>query len=179
MAHTQPSSLLQYLPAVYREDPFLGHFLLAFEKLLFGLEQEVAGMATNFDPLAAPTHFLHWLASWTAFSLRFDLDVAKQRDFIANIIPLYRRRGTKQNLEELLRIFISGLGEITIVDEASETVVGGEIGRSTVDAPRHYFSVTLQLKSTSQEMRRRQIEIARAIIELEKPAHTYFGLEEQ
>ena len=36
-----PSSLQQYLPAIYREHPFLGQFLLAFEKILLGLRDEV------------------------------------------------------------------------------------------------------------------------------------------
>jgi len=30
------SSYLQYLPAILQEDPFMGRFLLAFEKILSG-----------------------------------------------------------------------------------------------------------------------------------------------
>ena len=37
-----PSGLLQYLPAIYREDPFLGQFLLAFEKILLGRDDSPA-----------------------------------------------------------------------------------------------------------------------------------------
>ena len=102
------SSLLQYLPAVYHEDPFLGRFLLAFEKILLGrqddvafppvdvnfpglgLEECIAGVAKYFDPSQTPDEFLPWLASWTAFSLRADVDVTKQRQFLARIAQLYR-----------------------------------------------------------------------------------------
>jgi hypothetical protein len=31
-----PSRLLDYLPAIYQTDPFIGEFLLAFEKVLLG-----------------------------------------------------------------------------------------------------------------------------------------------
>ena len=49
MVDTQPSSLLQYLPAIYREEPFVGRFLLAFEKLLFGRDDGVP--ITDVTPL--------------------------------------------------------------------------------------------------------------------------------
>jgi phage tail-like protein len=171
------STLLQYLPAIYHEEPFLGRFLLAFELLLLGhddfvqpkgakgLELTVAGIATYFDPYRTPADFLHWLASWTAFTLRFDLDESQQRKFIAKIIPLYRRRGTKRNLEELLQIF-TGLETITITDVLLE---GGLLP--------HCFWVEVQQKpGLSEAQRRRIMQIAGAIIELEKPAHTSFEL---
>jgi|HubBroStandDraft_6_1064221.scaffolds.fasta_scaffold510995_2 phage tail-like protein len=180
MADPRPSSLLQYLPAIYQQEPFLGCFLLAFELLLLGcddaiplkgvrgLEQSVAGIATYFDPYHTPADFLPWLASWTAFSLRFNLDEPQQRQFIANIIPLYRSRGTKANLNELLRIFTDPQ-KITITD------VPPPEGGPPDD---HRFLVTVQLKSATPDARRRQMQIARAIIELEKPAHTSFVLPE-
>jgi phage tail-like protein len=179
MADTQPSSLLQYLPAIYREDPFLGGFLLAFEKLLFGLddgvdlpatraaypraglEQTVAAIATFFDPYKTPEDFLPWLASWTAFSLRADLATEKQRHFLANIISLYRRRGTKENLVDLLKIFTIGKPTVT------EILHGN---------PPHFFTVTLTLERALPEVQLRQIAIALALVELEKPAHTNFEL---
>ena len=39
-----PSELLQYLPAIYSEEPFLGQFLLAFEKILLGRDDSPAGV---------------------------------------------------------------------------------------------------------------------------------------
>jgi phage tail-like protein len=243
MLATQSSSLLQYLPAIYREEPFLGHFLLAFEKLLFGrddglpaLERTIAGIATYFVPLATDDHprqtpddFVPWLASWTAFSLRADLSLDKQRAFIANVISLYRNRGTKQNLVELLSIFT--VGEPTVEEVVSGTTSAGSISGTTLTiggtitgawAPGqlvsggtteadtyierqltgagggagtyqvsvsqtvataslagdfvHCFSVKLTLERALPEAQQRQIAIARALIELEKPAHTNFEL---
>src|SRR2546426_4894364 len=118
-----PSSLVRYLPAVYQKDPFLGRFLLAFEDVLIGrddaapghegLEQLIAGLATFFDPLQARDDFLPWLADWTAFTLRDDLEPRQRRNFLARIIQLYRLRGTKQNLQDLLAIFTVGTPTVT------------------------------------------------------------------
>jgi phage tail-like protein len=188
------SNLLQYLPAIYREEPFLGRFLLAFEKILFdgvqlkggrlpAIEQTIAGIATYFDPLQAPKEFLPWLASWTAFSLRFDLDERQQRDFIANIIPLYRRRGTKRNLEELLRKFTPGLPKVAEALGAEFQIgVHSTIGADTSigGGAAYFFSVTVSLPPAAPEVQQRQvaraIAIATALVELEKPAHTFFDL---
>src|SRR5262245_29999838 len=106
------SSYLQNLPAIFSEDPFLGRFLLAFEQVLtglpdlagresvppLGLEEIIATIATLFDPHETREEFLPWLASWVALGLRADWTPAQQRDFLANIVPLYRRRGTAENL---------------------------------------------------------------------------------
>ncbi|NEO08388.1 phage tail protein, partial [Moorena sp. SIO3I8] len=124
-----PSNLLQYLPEIYQSKPFLGQFLLAFEKILLGpekdgvnssdkgsdkgLEQKIADIHTYFDPQQTPKEFLPWLASWVALSLRADLSLQQQRDFIANIVERYRFRGTKANLQALLDLFIEGTPTIT------------------------------------------------------------------
>ena len=180
-----PSRLLDELPAIYRQDPFLGQFLLAFEKVLvgiadgvvmpdpgvasprLGLEEQIAGIAQYFDPTRAPADFLPWLAGWVALSLRADLDEARRRDFLARVVSRYRRRGTLKNLEELLAIFT--VGTPTVTED---------------DAP-FSFTVTIRLPPHSAFTGRaedyaafidRQITIAHALIQAEKPAHTTYQL---
>ena len=120
---TKTSSYLQYLPAIYSEKtaaeiaPFVGRLLLAFEQILTGLaasesepqqglEEIIADIPKLFDPAQTPNReFLQWLAGWVALSLRADWTLDQQREFLARIVPLYRRRGTKQNLAELLKIY--------------------------------------------------------------------------
>ena len=38
----KPSNLLDYLPAIYQSDPFIGQYLLAFEKVLLGINDDVS-----------------------------------------------------------------------------------------------------------------------------------------
>ena len=206
-AQRSPSRLLEYLPAIYREDPFPGQFLLAFEKVLLGrqddvdfcyeentlvsrsegydrcyegLAETIAGLATLFDPRETKEEFLPWLAKWAAFTLRADLDIPKQRDFIARIIQLYRWRRTKKNLQDLLAVFTVGAPTITEISSAGLQVgVHATIGRDTYigGGPPHYFHVAISLPRASAQTQGRQLEIARALIDLEKPAHTHYDLD--
>ena len=187
----QPSSLLDYLPAIYRDDPFVGRFLSAFEQILIGedgpatpqrsLEATIASIAILFDPMQTPEDFLPWLADWTAFTMRADLDLDQQRWFISKIIQLYKRRGTKQNLQELLTIFTKGRPKVVEAGgEEFQIGVSSTIGEDTWlgGSPPHYFQVTISLaeaKTDIQEIQRKQ-KITRDLIELEKPAHTFYDL---
>jgi phage tail protein domain len=187
----QPNSLLEYLPAIYEDDPFLGQFLSAFEQVLIGeddsgskgqsLEAIIAKIAILFDPQNTPEEFLPWLASWTAFSLRADLTVVQQRNFLSRIIQLYSWRGTKKNLIELLAIFTLGKPAVSEVG-GNEFKIGfnSTIGKDTWlgGGPAHYFQVTVSLPEVDRTSGAigRKLEIARNLIELEKPAHTFYDL---
>src|SRR4029077_2791665 len=99
-----PSSYLDYLPAIFRQDPFAGQFLLAFETVLSGaggkpgLETTIGRVADYFDPVTTEADFLPWLAGWVTLSLRADWDEQTQRSFIQQIVRLYRLRGTRAGL---------------------------------------------------------------------------------
>lgn len=175
-----PSSLLDYLPAIYRER-FLGRYLSAFEKILLGrndeaqpehlngLEETIDAIALYFDPNKTPQEFLSWLAGWAALSLRADLDVDKQREFIAQIIQRYRRRGTKDNLIRLLTIF-TGITP-TIDENARPSSANAPVGSA------YFFKVSIRMASPQPDEVNRQRAIARSIIEMEKPAHTSYELD--
>jgi phage tail-like protein len=162
------SSYLQYLPASFREDPFAGRFLAAFEAILGGTGADASGLrgkikriADYFDPATTEPEFLPWLASWVALSLRADWDVATRRDFIAQIVPLYRLRGTPEGLRRMLALYT---GRQVVVDDRLE-------------APAHFFQVQLSLARADPELIRSTQQIARAIIDQEKPAHTFYALQ--
>jgi len=201
----QASSYLEYLPAILQEGAalgqpnFLGRFLLGFEQVLTGLGDptepgveeildgvgSLAGVERYFEPGASlpdtqrtPSTFLDWLAGWVALSLRADLDELRQRDFIARAVSLYRLRGTRTGLENLIRIY-TRLGP-TIIELSAPFQIGvtSRIGVDTLvggGAP-HFFTVRLLLPSSDPAELRKQEGVARAIIDMEKPAHTYYVL---
>jgi phage tail-like protein len=168
------SGYLNHLPAVFREDPFAGSFLLAFEAVLSGrdgvegLEQIAGRIADHFDPGKTPDDFLPWLAGWVALSLRADWDAGTKRGFIAEIVPLYRKRGTLAGLKRMLEIYLRPLG-----DEVSRDDV---VIYDDFDTPPHFFQVQLKLTQADPILLRTTQEIARAIIDQEKPAHTFYAL---
>ncbi|HEX7240856.1 MAG TPA: phage tail protein [Longimicrobiaceae bacterium] len=184
---------------------FLGRFLLAFEHLLTGLgdpaepglDELLDRVPDYLDPDRAPTEFLDWLAGWVALTLRGDLDTAASvgsgdearaarerramaRTLIASAVPLYRLRGTRRGLEELIRLFTGGLSPtITEMTASLQIGVSSRIGEDTLldgGAP-HFFQVLLRLPQPNPEARRRFEELARAIIDVEKPAHTRYDLD--
>ena len=190
---------------------FLGRFLLAFEHVLTGLGdpaepglEEIldgvgegagrrAGAERYFDPglrpgrtraaplEEAPEDFLDWLSTWVALSLRADVSEDMQRELIAKAVSLYRMRGTKAGLAELIRIY-TGMG-VKLTEfrgnfqlEASsqldvDTILGG--------GTPFYFHVEVALPKetrTAQEISRLR-GLLEAIIDAEKPAHTYYRLD--
>jgi phage tail-like protein len=173
------SDYVQYLPAALQADPFLGQFLLAFEQILTGLppkllsadttkappglEKLIDQIHTYFDPTLTPVEFLPWLANWVALSLREDWSENVKRNFIRQIVPLYRLRGTKDGLTAMLRLYLENEREKVDIYE--------------FDPPAHYFQVELELASQDLDAYRRKEKIARAIIDREKPAHTFYALQ--
>ena len=193
------SSLLESLPAVLQEDRqgrapnFLGRFLLGFEQLLLGLgdaaapglEETIARIYRYFEPGAtlqegerAPRDFLPWLAGWVALTLREDWDELRQRDLIAKAASLYRLRGTKRGVEEFLRIYTRLGVHIDELNTAFQIGVHSTIGEDTLldgGAP-FFFRVRIFLPSPQPEEIKAQRVVAHAIVDLQKPAHTYYAL---
>lgn len=175
------SSYQQYLPANLQEDAIVGGFLLAFEQILsgnispnelanesvnsLGLEEIINKIHLYFNPRQTPEEFLPWLAGWVALSIRDDWKLEVKQEFIQQIVKLYRLRGTKEGLTQVLQLYLtnSELGDnVKIFDR--------------FDNFPDYFQVQLTLNDRDPEKYWRQVKIAKAIIDQEKPAHTFYTL---
>jgi len=188
MATAAVSRYLDHLPAVFQDDPFLGTFLLAFERILSGrpevdppglpvvpapaLEQILGRIESYFDPARAPSGFLPWLAGWIATSLREEWDDSTRRSFIARVVPLYQRRGTRFALQQLLQTYLDptappGATLVEILEEAPD---------GSPAFPPRYFQVRFTVNEHDPRLLARRAAIAIAIIDREKPAHTFYGL---
>lgn len=206
---TSKPHLMEYLPSIYHEadaahpKTFLGQLLLAFERVLLGLQEEqtqrqvvvgevetdpgVLGLGEEierlhqlFDPRETPEEFLPWLAGWAALTLRPELSSKRKRKLLAHIILLYRIRGTRKYLEELLMLCVDAV--VTVSDTEMPALRVGV--HSTVDSDTYlgggapyFFRVTLLAPQLSAREVQAQIQIAHAIIELSKPAHTSYELD--
>lgn len=102
-------SYLRYLPAVYQEDEtskeFLERFLSLFETFMWKKEEHIDNISRYFDADSAPEEFLTWLGSWTSTVFDESWPLDKKRIFLKNAVKLYKKRGTKEGLEELLEIY--------------------------------------------------------------------------
>jgi phage tail-like protein len=162
------SSYLDHLPAIFRQEPFVGRFLLAFERVLTstdaqqpGLETIIGSLAGYLDPTSTKAEFLPWLAGWVTLSLRADWDETTKRSFIQQIVPLYRLRGTKAGLQRMLELYAGQRPDIY----------------DDFEQPAHFFQVRLRLTEPDPELLQRKQQIARAIIDQEKPAHAFYALQ--
>jgi phage tail-like protein len=188
-------------PTEAGQPPFLGRFLLAFEEILTGRGQaeagieeildgipgRLAGVQRYFEPgpggavpdgQRAPRAFLEWLSGWVALALRADIDEPQQRQLIARAASLYRLRGTREGLAAMLSIYALPNPDIEEFATAFQIGVSSTIGKDTQldGGPAHFFRVTIRLPNPDLNEFARQREIATAIIDMEKPAHTYYEL---
>ncbi|MCP9835704.1 MULTISPECIES: phage tail protein [unclassified Cyanobium] len=180
-------SLLSQLPEVFRssENEALRDFLKAFEKVLLGrpdigtgdrpglpfkdqdlkslkgLEELLDELPKHFRPLDAPDEFLPWLGQWVALSLvtqrAFGDNQDGMRQFIARVAEIYRLRGTRKGMELLLKTFT---GKPVRIDDQ-------------IDGEPFFFKVGIRVDVRSEQ---RDLMLARAVINLEKPAHTRYVL---
>lgn len=180
------STYIQHLPPIFQESQFIDGFLLAFEKLLTqaaptdsweALETKINKTESYLRPLAADKHeesapasFLPWLAGWVALTLRDDWPEETQRRFIREIVPLYRLRGTKAGMKRMLEIYLGNDVPITIYDRQTAN-------EFAFDPPSHFFQVRIDINTQDTTVIRQIQQIAQAIIEQEKPAHTFYGLQ--
>lgn len=170
------------LPAWLRRDPLLGQILLAFERILDGadlpegtpepsgpgLSQLVERLPAFLRPgpgepddRRAPPEFVGWLAGWVAVSLRDEWDDETRRRVVAEAVQLYRLRGTKEGLRRMLGIYV-GLSDAVAIHELT--------------AAPHFFQVEVTLPRRDPTALARIDRSIRAIIDQEKPAHTFYGL---
>ena len=109
-------SYLEYLPSVYSENPanrnFLDRFLAIFESLFFEIDFTIDHLGRWFDASGTPPEFLEWLSSWVAANqgrgeriTRKKVSEAKQRELIFQAVSMYRERGTRQGLEDLIFLY--------------------------------------------------------------------------
>ncbi|HEX2643889.1 MAG TPA: phage tail protein [Thermoanaerobaculia bacterium] len=195
-------------PARGGRPDFLGRFLLAFEQVLTGvgdvdkpgLEERLDGITDDagnllragshryFEPgpdlpegERAPAEFLDWLSSWVALTMRGDWTDGERRRILAEIVPSYRRRGTRDGLQRILSAFTGlSIESITISELLSPMQLGvsATVGKDTVvggSAP-HYFLVDALVPASDVADLSRKKSILRAILDLEKPAHTFYDL---
>jgi len=221
--------MFDYLPAIYQEPEWrpdakgevcpicgqheqslehknhLGEFLEAFEKVLFGFDEDgdldgLTGLGLKverlyelFDPdpvenlerhpeqhpRRTPARFLPWLAGFAALRLPAGISENRERKLIAHIIDLYHIRGTKAYLEKLLGWCLEVTSAVSEEEmPPMQLGVRSTIGSNTYlgGGPPHFFRVNLDTRGLDASRLEAQRQIAHEVIELAKPAHTTYEL---
>jgi phage tail-like protein len=150
------SKYLDYLPAIFSENDFLGRFLLIFESIWEPFEQRQDHMAMYFDPATCPESFLAWLADWYQMPIDKHWPEARTRSLVAEMTELFRFRGTTYGLAKMIEIWTGIAPEI--VEDPKQPFV---------------FTVRLQVPSGAQVDR----EVVEDLLKAHKPAASGYVLE--
>nr|MDQ3806447.1 phage tail protein [Acidobacteriota bacterium] len=176
------ASYLRYLPAVYQEDArsrdFLERFLSVFETFFGQMERRLATVARLFDPEAARAgdEFLRWVATWLAVAVDRDWDAERLRKLVRRAPELYRKRGTREGIEEYIEIFTGErplvVEKFQLECEGMDAEVAKLFGR-LFEADPYCFCVLLKPCAVRTDEERRAVA---RLLDAEKPAHTCAGL---
>jgi phage tail-like protein len=204
------TSYLDYLPAIYQggtsyqddllNSIFLERFLSIFESVLSEIDFNIEHINRFFDSLGAPPEFLSWLGSWLAVSMDESWAQDKKRLFIQNAISLYKKRGTREGLEESITLFTGVKPSIVESFSIGRQILSKECKLSpdskllffppdeATTAIRNNKKVKLSDVLFGQEpfcfcvflananLDENSTNTVRRIIEEQKPAHTCYGL---
>lgn len=186
---------------------FLGQYLKIFEALLSGredaeinnikitgLEELIAGFADYLDPGLTPvsdsvsgaldSEFLRYIAKWVALVFDQNWTLDKKRQWLSKIVSLYKKRGSNAGLTEYLNMFVGN--QVQVDEPPGEFIVGNKensiVGKNTfIGEPVYFFWVKFNYGYPPEDFKiniwRNLGKGASNIIDLEKPAHTYYRLD--
>jgi phage tail-like protein len=182
---------IRFLPGIYAEqDEFMARYMMLFESFWGPIEQQIEAIPHYVDPAFTPAQLLPWLATWVDLTLDERWPEEKRRRLLSSAVALYRKRGTRQGLQEYLEIYTGA--KVRITEHGAHNFrlgagarLGPGVALGTINKP-HTFTVTAYLPAEEGEayaspeerarleaQRRRMLE---TIIEAEKPAHTSYTL---
>ena len=103
------ASWIDYLPKIYRNSDgdthFLERYLGIFQTIYEELDAEIEEMSHRFDPESTELSFLHWLAEWLNISDTSIWTEEQLRQLLLKAVRLYRLRGTKEALSEIIELY--------------------------------------------------------------------------
>lgn len=159
------------------------------------IEQTISTLPALFDPGLTPVKeagaglppsspFLDFLGRWVALTFDQNWGLDKRREWLRRIVPLYKQRGTRAGLSAYLAMFV---GNQARVEELPGGFIVGSQANSTVGsnsfiagAPAYFFRVRINYGFAPDVFDIAEWKNLRrgtaAIVDLEKPAHTYYKL---
>ena len=144
LVRTRDTALARYgsgLPDEQAVDTFVDddpirRFLFLFQHLVTTVTEKIDHIVDLTDPLHCHPKFLPWLASWVGFELDRSLPVHQQRELVRRAIRLYRTKGTKHGIEEMVRVLTAAPARIQERVRPKPAVLGQAVligGRDVVE----------------------------------------------
>ena len=170
-------SWIEYLPSIYKENEALQNFLYGMQVSMFRQKEIVDNIEDIFIP--RKSEFLDWLASWYGVSFSTAIESDTKRKLIYRLIELYKKRGTKEYLVEMVRILTGREIEIREREipnylKEEDSFMDGEYNLKII------FTVRLVDDFTDdKEAEKLLIKKIRNILNREKPAFTEYYIDSE
>jgi phage tail-like protein len=168
-------SLINFLPEFYSQDnankAFLENYLSVFETMLTNLESKIEDAPKLLDSEETPSEFLPWLSTWVGAAKDENWPEEKWRQFLKQAAILYRKRGTMDELKEIIHIY-TGSYPYAIVERALLRASKNQFFEELLDklfGDSYSFAVIMTADQVKTDVDQKVIK---RIIESEKPAHT-------
>jgi phage tail-like protein len=173
-------SYLRYLPAIYQEDEkskeFLERFLSLFESFFMDLEGKIFSVAKYFDINSTPDEFIPWLASWVGIDYDERLTTRFTRKLIQRTPDLYKKRGTRDEIQEIISLYLDvDKSKIIIfegfqLDSIDDLTTKRDYSKMFFGDSNPIYAFCVLLPSWVAD--HKKLEVIKQMIEDEKPAHT-------
>jgi phage tail-like protein len=157
-----PHSLLDGLPALYRDDDFLTRWIDALDQVLAPVHATVDNLDAYLDPALTPEDFLPWLASWVGVAVDEQWPARRRRELVTAAVELYRWRGTARGIASAVALYTGTVPEI---------IESGGAAFATGPAPypgSPRLGLLVRLRTDGQPIDRAAVD---AIVTESKPAH--------
>lgn len=112
------NSFIRYLPEIYQDignDAFLSRFIGVFESVYLDIEEKIDNMPRMFDPMVVDVEFLKWIAKWFSINEGYALSEDKLRLLVKNAVKLYKIKGTKESIRNIVWLYT--LCEAKIIEQ--------------------------------------------------------------
>jgi len=109
-----------------QEDDFALRFTAALDEVIAPVLLALDNLDAYFDPMLAPPDFLEWLATWVGIDIDETWPEHKQREQVRSAVDLYRWRGTKKGMTDVIRLYCDV--EPEIIDNGGTSYSEGPTG---------------------------------------------------
>jgi phage tail-like protein len=171
---SEPELLAKYMPAIFRQDPFMQRLLRMFDTMLTPLLETVDAVDCYFDPLMTPPAFVEWLASWVGEELSPAWPDHSRRALVSEAAWIHRARGTRAGIKRAVEL-VAGC-EALVIDntEGLRLDEDGRLGLNTTLQPPEQNRIQIVLRGSAENI---DLEAVNEVVRKLKPAHSVFSVE--
>jgi phage tail-like protein len=170
----EPEFLARFMPAIFRQDPFMARLLRMFDEMLNPLLETVDAVDCYFDPLMTPPAFVEWLASWVGEELSPSWPDRSRRALVSEAAWIHRARGTQAGLKRAVEL-VAGC-EALVIDntEGLRLDEDGRLGVNTALQASNQNRINIVLRGSAADI---DLEAVNDVVRKLKPAHCVFSVE--